>query len=213
MDDTTRARVRERVVPSWGATFLEGLRASGDERAAARSAGVTLKTARNWRTKDPAFREAWDSVRSEVGVQPIRRRDAGEWRPVFLARLRATGTVRMACRAAGISRTTAYDWREADEDFARDWDEAIEDATDALEAAARARALSGSDKLLMFLLKAMRPDKYGDRLHIEHSIERRKRKLYQEAREQGMTDTEAREAVAEFERIVAGATGGIGGVA
>lgn len=211
MADSTRAR--EGTVPPWGADFLAALRELADERAAARQAGVTLKTARNWRTRDAAFRAEWDTARAEAQMpERIQRRDAMEWRAAFIARLRGTGTVRYAATAAGVSRQTVYEWRDRDPDFAREWDDAIADATEALEAAARARALSGSDKLLMFLLKAQRPDKYGDRLHIEHSIQKRKRQVYEDALREGLTQDEARQAVAEFERIVADATGSIGGI-
>lgn len=96
----------------------------------------------------------------------------------------------------GIGRTTAYDWRADDEDFAKAWDEALEDALDKLELEARRRAHDGlikkkftpkgrpvidpatgeqyyereySDTLLIFLLKGGRPEKYRER--YEQKIE------------------------------------------
>lgn len=92
------------------------------------------------------------------------------WKPAFLKALRATGNVSAACRAAGLEhRSTAYDARARNAKFAAEWDEAMEDAVDALEAIARQRAsVGGSDTLLIFLLKAHRPEMYRDNHRIEH---------------------------------------------
>lgn len=95
-----------------------------------------------------------------------------DWGPAFLERLRSSGNVRFACQAASIGRRTAYDRREADETFKAAWDEAIEDACDALEAAAWQRATGGdspSDTLLIFLLKAHRPYKYRENINLNHT--------------------------------------------
>jgi hypothetical protein len=54
-------------------------------------------------------------------------------------------------------------------DFAAAWDEAIEEARDLLQAEAWQRALKRSDVLLIFLLKAYRPEKYGDRMSLRHA--------------------------------------------
>ena len=80
-----------------------------------------------------------------------------EWFPLFLAALRASGNVRLACEKAKIDRRTAYRNRDDNERFRAAWDEAIEDACDSLEAAAWLRAKRNSDTLLIFLLKAHRP--------------------------------------------------------
>ena len=98
----------------------------------------------------------------------------------FLAALTETVNVTLACRSAGIPRRTAYDWRENDADFARRWDEALDEGIDLLEAELQRRAFEGterpvfykgqqcgtwryySDALAMFLLKAHRPKKYRD---------------------------------------------------
>ena len=47
------------------------------------------------------------------------------------------------------------------------WEDALEGGTDLLEDVARQRAINGSDRLLMFLLKARRPKKYLERLLTE----------------------------------------------
>ena len=100
---------------------------------------------------------------------------------VFLAALTETVNVTLACRRAGIPRRTVYDWREQDEAFARKWDAALDEGIDLLEAELQRRAFEGverpvyykgeqcgtwrhySDALAMFLLKAHRPEKYGNR--------------------------------------------------
>jgi hypothetical protein len=89
----------------------------------------------------------------------------------FLEKLRECGNVRLSCEAAGLPRRTVYNWREKWSTFRDGWDIALEDACDTLEAEAWERAKESSDRLLMFLLKAHRPDKYKDRAAIEHSGE------------------------------------------
>ena len=85
---------------------------------------------------------------------------------LFLAELREGWSVTRAARAAGMSRATAYLWREKDAEFARAWDDAKEDGVDRLEDIAKQRAFDGSDTLVIFLLKANRPDKYRDTQQI-----------------------------------------------
>ncbi len=102
-------------------------------------------------------------------------------RRAFLKKLSETGNVSEAARASKVSRSHAYALKLADPAFAADWMDALESATDLLEAEARHRAVEGveqphfhqgqvtgsvrkySDSLLMFLLKAHRPEKYRDR--------------------------------------------------
>jgi hypothetical protein len=62
---------------------------------------------------------------------------------------------------------TAYDWRKADADFAKAWDAALEAGTDVLEDIALQRAKLQSDTLIIFLLKARRPEKYKERSQID----------------------------------------------
>ncbi len=95
-----------------------------------------------------------------------KKQGAGEWRPAFLAALRNSANVRASCMAAGISRKTAYQHRNRSAEFRAQWDDAIEDACDVLEAEAWQRARSTSDVLLIFLLKAHRPGMYRDRFEI-----------------------------------------------
>lgn len=87
----------------------------------------------------------------------------------FLGALRDGLSINAACKASGVARRTAYDWREADPEFRKAWDDAVETGTDELEDVAIARAKDSSDTLLIFLLKARRPDKYKDRVAKELS--------------------------------------------
>jgi hypothetical protein len=90
-------------------------------------------------------------------------------RELFLIGLEQCGNVSASAAAAGIHRTTAYHWRETDGAFRMAWDAALDVATDSLEEEARRRAVSGSDVLLIFLLKAHRPQKFRDNVSHEHS--------------------------------------------
>jgi hypothetical protein len=97
-----------------------------------------------------------------------------DWRRRFLERLAATGSVAGACAAAGVGRTTAYRHRWSDPGFAEDWDDAIEEFCDDLEEEAWRRARDGSDVLMMFMLKAVRPEKYRDHYPLKALIEQMK---------------------------------------
>lgn len=106
------------------------------------------------------------------------------WQAAFIKELCRTGNVSSACRKAKISRTVAYEDREADPVFGAAWAEALEVAVEALELEARRRAEKGvlepvyqggvrvgavrrySDTLLIFLLKAHKPEKYTQRADV-----------------------------------------------
>jgi len=96
-----------------------------------------------------------------------KRRRKPDWAPRFLEVFRATCNVRLSADAAGIDRDTAYWRRQRDPTFAARWAQAEQDAIDVLEAEARRRALSVSDTLLIFLLKAHRPALYRERYQRE----------------------------------------------
>lgn len=70
--------------------------------------------------------------------------------------------------AIGIERTHYYRWRDQHPEFATAADAAIEAGTDRLEDIAVKRAEDQSDTLLIFLLKARRREKFGDRQQLEH---------------------------------------------
>jgi hypothetical protein len=115
--------------------------------------------------------------------------DRADWRPAFLVALGQTCNVASACRAARVSRRTAYYHREKFPKFRGAWDDAIDEAVDVLEGEARRRAVEGtdrpvfykgkqvgaireySDKLLIFLLKANRPEKYRDNFDLKRLVD------------------------------------------
>jgi hypothetical protein len=106
--------------------------------------------------------------RKKVPVKDIKRRLPQDWMEPFLATLAKTANVRLACQMAGISRALVYQYRETDPAFKDKWEHAKDDAIEILEAAARRRALQTSDTLMIFLLKAHRPEVYRDRYQHEY---------------------------------------------
>jgi hypothetical protein len=108
----------------------------------------------------------------------------------FLERLSRGASVSAAAKGAGYARRSLYRWRAADAELAAAWDDALEVDTDLLEDEALRRALHGaaaprfhegvcgtvqkySDTLLIFLLKARRPEKYSGKAgqHLSGHLE------------------------------------------
>jgi len=103
----------------------------------------------------------------------------------FVAVVATGGNVTKACAVAGYSRRSIYEYREKDEEFAKHFREALDKGVESLEHEAARRAHRGvnepvyyegervglkrkySDTLLIFLLKAHKPDKYRERLGID----------------------------------------------
>lgn len=104
---------------------------------------------------------------------PRRKRDAR--REAFLKAFAVIGTVSAAAEAAGVDRSTHYEWLN-DPEYAADFEQAAQAAADLLEREAVRRAVQGttrgvyhqgqkvgeethySDTLLMFLLNGRRPE-------------------------------------------------------
>jgi len=84
------------------------------------------------------------------------------WQKAFLAALENTGSVTRAAEAAKIGRWNVYDAKRNDPQFAALWEQALDQGADALEDEARRRAFDGSDVLIMFLLKGLRPHKFRE---------------------------------------------------
>jgi hypothetical protein len=106
----------------------------------------------------------------------------------FLAAYRVSGNISTACIAAGIHRSTYYDWTEKDDAFTPAAQQALAEAGDLLEQHARDWATIGvptvkeiyengvltrrevsrdlSPTLLIFLLKGAKPEKYRERLDV-----------------------------------------------
>lgn len=112
----------------------------------------------------------------------------GRLKKRFLESFARTGNITESCELVGIKRRAdVYDWQEHDPAFVAAFREAEVKATEFLETEARVRATDGtmkpvfhqgevvgyiaekSDNLLMFLLKARNPNKYRDRVQMQHS--------------------------------------------
>lgn len=120
-------------------------------------------------------------------AKTVRKTPKKDWKPAFLRELARTGNVSLSADKAKISRPAAYAARESDPGFAAAWKDAVETSVEYLEGEARRRAYEGtqrpvyqggklvgkvreySDTLLIFLLKAHRPEKYRDRQQVEHT--------------------------------------------
>jgi hypothetical protein len=109
-------------------------------------------------------------------------------RQLFLDAYRTSGNITEAAAAAGTTRTSVRRWQEQDDEFALAFQQAEIEAVEALEAEARVRATKGakvlrrvirggrlieeveewrpSDAMLIKLLQALRPEKYGERLSV-----------------------------------------------
>lgn len=110
-----------------------------------------------------------------------------EWsRALFLERFEETLMVAEAARLTGVSRSTVYLERQRNEEFAVAWADVEERVTERLEAEAFRRAHDGvekpvvsagqlvthervfSDSLLQFLLKGRKPERYRERVDVQH---------------------------------------------
>lgn len=116
-----------------------------------------------------------------------RHADQRDWADAFLGALSDTHMVTTAAAAAGIKRTAAYARRQRDLQFAQAWDDIEDQSTETLEREAYRRAAEGvlrpvfqggdevgqirefSDTLLIFLLKARRPERYRERYQVDHT--------------------------------------------
>ena len=85
------------------------------------------------------------------------------WRPKFLELLARSLNVVLSANGAGVNRSTAYEQRRTDPAFAKQWDDAIQEAIERLEASAYERAKNVSDTLAIFLLKSHKPERYQER--------------------------------------------------
>lgn len=119
-----------------------------------------------------------DEPRTTAKKIQLRR---GTWQPAFITALASVGNVTEACKLASISRDTVYHHRKSDPSFAKKWADAEQQAADILEKEAWRRATEGvaetqfykgepcgsiqrySDRLLEFLLRGARPEKYRER--------------------------------------------------
>ena len=84
-------------------------------------------------------------------------------REKFLEAMRSTGNASVSARAASVARSTVYRLRGRDPEFAAAWDDAREEAIDALYMAQYRDALAGTDPQgRRWLLARMRPEEFGN---------------------------------------------------
>jgi hypothetical protein len=93
-------------------------------------------------------------------------------RKAFLDQLELGMSPSYSAQAAGESLSFFKRWRDSDDNFKADWDEALEGGTDFLEDEATLRAVKKSDTLMLAMLKARRPDKFdrGHKLELSGGI-------------------------------------------
>jgi len=107
---------------------------------------------------------------------------------LFLDAYRSSGNISTSAAAAGTTRSVVRGWQEKDEQFVLAFQQAEIEAVEMLEAEARERAVKGSklvrqvirnghlieevvewrpsDAILVKLLQALRPEKYGEKLSV-----------------------------------------------
>jgi hypothetical protein len=94
-------------------------------------------------------------------------KDNLNWTELFLDVLERTGSVRAACAAARVGRSTVYRHRAASPEFTRAWRAALDLAVEAFEDELRDRVFDRSDpasaRLLMFYLRCHKPEIYAER--------------------------------------------------
>ena len=162
------------------AAFLAALGRCGKAVEAATECGLVLAKLYRARRKFADFAADWDDV---LAARPVQSRPGGEtWSTATQARffevLGKSGSPAQAAAAVGRSLAGAYRLRQTSARFAEAWMQAQELALDLIEAAVAERALAGvrpaaargtqnrqrvehSDRLAIFMLKALRPEKFN----------------------------------------------------
>ncbi len=116
------------------------------------------------------------------------RRTMPQKKKLFLADFAANGNVSLAVQAAGIARSTHYEWLNKYPKYKVAYEAAEDEAIDSLELEARRRAMHGtdepvfyqgfecgvirkySDTLLMFLLNGLRPGKHKHNVNVSGDL-------------------------------------------
>ena len=116
-------------------------------------------------------------------------RPCGNSRPATKFSACAASLVTQAAKQAGVGRRTHYDWLKADPSYQAQFEDLEEAVTETLEQEARRRGSEGtlkpvfyqgkgcgeireySDTLLIFMLKARRPETYRERSDINSTLQ------------------------------------------
>lgn len=114
-------------------------------------------------------------IRSRVDYQ------TGVKKHAFITALKKVATVSVACEIAGVSRPRVYEWRNEDNEFAEQWDNALTFAFEGLESATylkvadvlkspHKRIAMPEAKLIELFLAGAKPEKYRQRaIEIDNS--------------------------------------------
>ena len=95
----------------------------------------------------------------------IEKPDGPEWRDRFLDALEHAGTIVAAAQRANVGRSTVYDELKRNAGFAADVKTTQEHCVDLVEASLyEAALLPGNSHDRAFYLRAMKPERYTDRL-------------------------------------------------
>ncbi len=134
--------------------------------------------------------------RDRKPVGSIVQHFTGTTRAMFIQALSFMGNVSYAAKLAGFTRQAVYQERRRNQTFATEWESALQIAADGLEQEAWRRAMQGvakpvyqkgkkvgtiqeySDRILIVLLRAARPNKFNDRL--VHGVDDSIKELQQE---------------------------------
>ena len=106
-------------------------------------------------TESPKFRKT------------ITKRQSKEKKAVLAALEKSAGIVATACKAAGISRFTFYEWMKRDQDFAEKVDDIMEAQKDFVEAQILKKIKEGDSTMTIFYAKTKMKDRgYVERQEI-----------------------------------------------
>jgi len=104
-----------------------------------------------------------------VPLDETQPEDKLEHQRQFLATYSKTANYMLSCKAAGVTRQAVWLWKKNDKAFLEELEEARQEYLDYLEALALSKA-KASDTMLIFILKANMPWKYGDRNTTYHEL-------------------------------------------
>jgi hypothetical protein len=95
-----------------------------------------------------------------------KRRKKRAWERAFLKVLAQSGNVTEAAEAAGLTRTSLYEYRERHPDFSQAWDSALETFADSIEQEAIRRAVKG---VVRYKFYKGQPVRHPDRCECDHA--------------------------------------------
>jgi len=114
----------------------------------------------------------------------------------FLKAYRDCGVLSEAARVANVNRTSHYEWLQTSPAYVQAFAQVQERLTDLLLDEAFRRALAGSDRLLEFLLKGLKPEVFNrQRVEIQASGGTGMMAVWQ------MSDDELDEEIRRYRRI------------